>query len=305
MGPTNVALVKLYKADQALREAQARLDAATRGVRVQERKVNELGERLAVAKQKLMEAQAKNGQLELDIKSRDARIEKLRTQQTNAKNNKEYQAFLIEINTEKVDKNKVEEELLKVMESVEQLQNEVKDLTAQQAAEQQKLEEMRNQIGDTTAAIQAEVDALRPRREEAAAAVPPKAREVFERLANHHEGEAMAAISKPDRRREEYSCTACMMDLVTDVYYKLHSRDELIFCPSCRRILYIPDDLPVETAVHKRGSTRKKSSSSRSAPSLAAAAPRQESAIDVLTSMTSDEDEDAPETPENPSANQG
>jgi len=33
MGPTNVALVKLYQSDQALREAQERLDAASKNVR--------------------------------------------------------------------------------------------------------------------------------------------------------------------------------------------------------------------------------------------------------------------------------
>jgi len=42
MGPTNVALVKLYRANEALREAQDRLDAASKNVRVQERKVNDL-----------------------------------------------------------------------------------------------------------------------------------------------------------------------------------------------------------------------------------------------------------------------
>ncbi len=68
----------------------------------------------------------------------------------------------------------------------------------------------------------------------------------------------MSAISKPDRRREEYLCTACNMNLVTDVYNKLHSRDELVFCPSCRRILYIPDDLPPELAVKKPKEYKKK-----------------------------------------------
>ena len=47
MGPTNIALVSLYRADQALREAQERLDAASKNVRVQERRVNDL-----IAKQK-------------------------------------------------------------------------------------------------------------------------------------------------------------------------------------------------------------------------------------------------------------
>src|SRR6185437_13262223 len=98
MGPTNVALVKLFEADQALREAQSRLDSAARNVRVQERKVADLSEKLKLAQTKLREQQSQAAQLDLDLKSRDAHIERLRTQQQTAKNNKEYQAFLVEIN---------------------------------------------------------------------------------------------------------------------------------------------------------------------------------------------------------------
>jgi predicted nucleic acid-binding Zn-ribbon protein len=249
MGPTNVALVKLYQADQHLREAQGRLDAVSKDVRVQERRVHDLAERLKLAQVKLRENQSHAGQLELDVKSRDARIDKLRTQQQNAKNNKEYQAFLVEINTEKVDKAKVEEQQLASMDSIEKGQTEVKELAAHVQAEQAKLETMRAQIGEKVAALQAEIDALKPKRETAAAAVPPKAIEAYRRLADRLDGEAMSAIEKPDRRREEYNCNACMMGLVVDIYNRLHTRDELVFCPSCYRILYIPADLPPEEAV--------------------------------------------------------
>jgi hypothetical protein len=77
------------------------------------------------------------------------------------------------------------------------------------------------------------------------------------------------------------------MELVTDIYNKLHSRDELVFCPSCRRILYIPEDLPPETAVNK-----KKTPKAKKAPAVGAVAPRQQSAMDVLNSVMP-EDEDA------------
>src|SRR4051812_26030143 len=251
MGPTNIALVNYYRADQRVREAQARLDAATKDVRVQERKVNDLAEKHKLAHSKLKEAQSKQGQLDLDLKTRDAHIEKLRTQQTNSKNNKEYQAFLIEINTEKVDRNKIEEELLKLMEQVEKQQGEAKDMKALLDAEKAKLESMRQQITERIQELQGEIDELKPARDAAREAVPPKAREQYEKLAERWDGEALGAIAKPDRRREEYMCTACHMELVTDVYNKLHSRDDLVFCPSCRRILYIPDDLPPEVAIKK------------------------------------------------------
>src|SRR5438270_280616 len=131
MGPTNVALVKLYQADQQLREAQSRLDAASKGVRIQERRTHDLSERIKLAQAKLKEQQSHAANLDLELKTRDAQIEKLRSQQQNAKNNKEYQAFLIEINTNKVDRNKTEEEALKLLDVVEKGQAELKELGTQ------------------------------------------------------------------------------------------------------------------------------------------------------------------------------
>jgi predicted nucleic acid-binding Zn-ribbon protein len=272
MGPTNIALVKLFKADQALREAQGRLHAAARNVRVQERKVADLAEKLKLAQTKLKEQQARAGELDLDLRTRDAHIERLRTQQQTAKNNKEYQAFLVEINTAKVDRNKIEDDAMKVLEAVERGQNEAGAMQAQLDVEQKRLAQLQAESGDTVAKLTAEVEALRPARDSTADAVPLRARDIFDRLSERFEGEAMSPIAKPDRRREEYLCSACNISLVADVYNKLHSRDDLLVCPSCGRILYIPEDLPPETAINTKpaSSTRrsvKSSSVSGPAPS--------------------------------------
>ncbi len=40
------------------------------------------------------------------------------------------------------------------------------------------------------------------------------------------------------------------MSLVVDVYNRLHLRDDITFCPSCRRILYIPEDMTPEMAIN-------------------------------------------------------
>ena len=252
MGPTNVALVKLFQADQQLRAARERLDAAAKNVRVQERRVNDLAAKLKASQQHHKELQARAGNVDLDLRTRDAHIEKLRTQQQTAKNNKEYQAFLIEINTCKVDKAKVEEDAMRVMEQVDKASAESATLATQLEAERKRLTELAAQIDDTLKQLQSEVDAMMPARNAAASALPAKVLAEFDRLTERFDGEALAALAKPDRRREEYLCTACNMDLVTDVYNKLHSRDDLVFCPSCRRILYIPEELPPEAAINTK-----------------------------------------------------
>ncbi len=287
MGPTNLALVKLHQADQALRAAQRRLDAASRDVRIQERKLNDLLEKQTLALSMLRETQSSAAQLDLDLKSRDAQIEKLRKQQQLAKTNKEYQTFLVEINTAKVDRNKVEDDAIKLLEQVERLQAEVKELTIQVDSERARLEAMRASIGDKLASLQSEIESLRPARTEAAAAVPARTRDLFEKLAERYDGEAMSAVAKPDNRREEYVCTSCNMDLVADVYNKLHSRDEMVHCPSCRRLLYIPEDLTVDTAVHKP-----KPRKERTEKAPPAAMNRQTSAVDVLQSIMPDPEPD-------------
>jgi predicted nucleic acid-binding Zn-ribbon protein len=291
MGPTNVALVTLFKADQQLRQAQARLETASRDVRIQRRRTDDLQERLRFAQSTLMETRSRLGQVELDLKTRDAHIDKLRQQQQNARNNKEYQAFLVEINTEKVDKAKVEDELIKLMEQVEKGQKEHAELENLLAAERERLQSMQTEIDERLKSLQAEIDALQEPRETAYHAVPPKARDVFDRLAERHDGEALSAVSKPDRRREEYVCSACNMELVTDVYNKLHSRDELIFCPSCRRVLYIPEDLPPETAVHKKKVPKPRKEKPPADSGIGAVATRQQSAVDVMNSITPEPDE--------------
>ena len=297
MGPTNIALVKLFRADQNLRSAQENYESAARSVRILERKVAELTGKLNALQKSLKEQQATAGNLDLDLKTREAHIEKLRTQQQQAKTNKEYQAFLTEINTEKVDRNKIEEDAIKALEVVERTQGEVKVVQTQLSEEQGKLTTVQGQLAGKLSELQTEIDKLKPAREEAYNAVPPKARVPFERLAERFEGEAMSALEKPDRRQEEYVCGACQMTLVVDVYNRLHSRDEMVPCPSCGRFLYIPEELPPEVAVNKAKEPKptkepkpKKEKQPKGRPGVGAAINRQSSAEDVVNSVTIEED---------------
>jgi predicted nucleic acid-binding Zn-ribbon protein len=286
MGPTNVALLQLYRADQELRAAQGRLESASKSVRIQERRIADLNEKLKLAQTQLRDQQSKAAQLELDVKARETRIERLRQQQQSAKNHKEYQSFLTGINTEKIDRAKVEEELLKVMESVEKAQPQVTDLTSQLEGEQKKCEQIKQELADKLAELKKDVDQKQVLRDKATEGVPARALDTFDRMADRWEGEAMAAIGKPDRRVEEYVCMACNMSLVADVYNRLHSRDELVFCPNCQRLLYIPDSLPPEMAINKHKERREHRGKAE-----AASAGRQVSAIDVARSIMPEEDE--------------
>lgn len=275
MGPTNLALVNLFKADQQLREAQGRLDAASKDVRIQERRVHDLADRLKQGQQKAKELAGKSHNLDLDLKSRDAKIEKYRSQQQSAKNNKEYQAFLVEINTAKVDRNKVEEDAIKVVGQLEAQQNENAETAKMVEAETAKLAELKGSIEAKLAGLRQEIEQVRPARDAAAAEVSKlsaKALQVYERLADRYDGEAMAHIARSDPRSEQYVCTSCNMELVIDIYNRLKTRDDLVMCPNCGRMLYIPADMPAVAPAAKpraastRAATRKVATAATSTP---------------------------------------
>lgn len=252
MGPKNIALVKLFQADQALRQAQERLDSASRGVRVQKRKVTDLQQKLDTLQQQLRKEQAHAAEMESNIQAHEARIEKLRTQQQTASNNKEYQAFLVEINTQKTDKKKIEDQTMAAMESVEKLSAEVNQLKTQLETDQGTLATLESQINDKVAELKVEVDRLTPARDEAASQLPATLRDQFDRMADRFDGEAMSPLIRTNPRREEYACASCNMALVVDIYNRLHTRDDLVPCPSCGRYLFIPEEMPVEQMINKK-----------------------------------------------------
>jgi hypothetical protein len=96
------------------------------------------------------------------------------------------------------------------------------------------------------------------------------------------------------------------MALVVDIYNRLHSRDDLVLCPSCGRLLYIPEDLPPDVAVNKAKEVKppreprepREKKISKSAKGVGATINRQSSAEDVVNSVTI-EDDSAPAPAEN------
>lgn len=272
MGPNNTALLNLYKADTVLRAAQEKLESATRNVRLQRRRVQNLEKERDAAVESQHRAQSSRAQLELDLKARDQRIEQLRSQQQSSQNNREYQGLLVEINTQKVDRGKIEEQALAAIDAAEKAQASRGSLDNQVREETTRLTTMETDINQHVKDLQAEIDTLAPKRDAASKALPDRLAKLFEQVSEKLEGETMAPISRIDAREERFVCNACNMELYADVYNRLHSRDEPVVCPSCNRLLYIPDELTPEIALRKKKSvaaTTAKRSRARSSGSAA------------------------------------
>ncbi|MFA9479935.1 zinc ribbon domain-containing protein [Phycisphaerales bacterium AB-hyl4] len=237
-------LHELFLLDQQLRGLRNRLDAGQSRQRAQQNKLVQLQQQQQELSHQLRQTQVNAQTLEKQSGEMEARINELRGRMNNVTSNKEYSALLVEVNTLKVDKSKIEDQALEQMNEVDTLKQRVTDIE-QKIDDQKKLVSgADNEVDSARAEVGDRLDEVASKRQAAAEKVPADARAVFERLADSYEGEALAEVEEANRRRMEYNCGGCYMSLPIERVNGIMMRtNELVTCPNCNRILYMKPEL--------------------------------------------------------------
>ena len=180
--------------------------------------------------------------MELELEQRDENIARLRAHLNMAKTNKEYSAILTELNTSKADTSKIESQVLDPMKNIEA--DEAVCAELQKQIEEQKGGWKRFARMPRAKAVEyeAEIAAIQVEWDAAAKDVAPDVLEIFNRVADTYDGEALAVAGKQDERVDVYSCGGCFMGVPAEVINRLMTKDEIIRCSSCTRILILPED---------------------------------------------------------------
>jgi hypothetical protein len=221
-----------------------RLNAATRRRDAQKTRLSQINRQVAELSDQIRQMQAKAASLEHQAGDVEARTAKLRDQMNNVTSNKEYSALLVEVNTLKLERSKFEDEALAQMGQIDDASAQLNQLKAR-ADEQTKLvTQAEAEMDQARAEVGTKLDELQRQRAAAAEQVPAEVLTAFERLADRFDGEALAPVQEENRRRREYTCGGCYMQLPIEWINALMTRpDELVNCPSCGRFLYIGEEL--------------------------------------------------------------
>jgi len=240
VGPVLNGLVKLQSVESRLRAAKAKLTRCRRNVIIQENRVRSLQSAFEVKKEEIQLTKVQSDRLELELRTKDEAILRLRACLNAAKTNKEYAAVLTQLNTTKADNSKVETQILELMKDIEVDEAECANIQDQIDEQKQKLEQIRKEAEHLATKYEAEIEEIQAEWDQASqAAIPAELLELFNRVAETYDGEALAVVERQEGKTETYTCGGCFMGVPAESVNVLMTKDDVIRCPNCTRILVL------------------------------------------------------------------
>ncbi|MHC4442005.1 MAG: zinc ribbon domain-containing protein [Planctomycetota bacterium] len=253
MGATRDVLYRLQSIETQIRSVRDKIESKKRTVLAHRRKVATIKRQIEDIQGLITKAQVEADQMELERKTHEEHLDRLRDLLNQAKTNKEYAAILTQLNTDKAGTLKLEDKVLAVLNHIDDHKQQEAGLRTQLEKEESLVGELEASVADFESELSGQLEDLLTQRAEACALIPPEALSIFERACEKHDGEATAAVKKVHPKREEYICSGCNMSVRLETVNSLRiSRDTVLQCEICSRILFIemPEGMPAESSVN-------------------------------------------------------
>ena len=169
--------------------------------------------------------------LEKEVAGVDARLSRFDDHKAAVKTNQEYTALLHEISVAKAEKDRLEEQLLELMELADAITADVKSAEKALADEDRRVAGEKAVLADERGHIDAELARLAAERKTSAAGVEARTLALYEQLLKGRKGLAVARMTGE-------ICEACHVRLRPHVTQQIRRNDSVVQCDSCQRILY-------------------------------------------------------------------
>jgi predicted nucleic acid-binding Zn-ribbon protein len=238
MGPVLNGLFKLQSVENRLRVVKAKLTRCRRNVIIQENQIRSSQNVIEAKTEEIQLTKVQSDRLELELKTGDEAVSRLRAQLNAAKTNKEYAALLTQLNTTKADSSKIETQILELLKDIETDEAECGEIQNQIDEQKRTLEQTRKEAGHLATKYETEIEEIQAEWDSQAQAIPAESLQIFKRVAETYDGEALAVIEQ-EGKTEAYSCGGCFMGITAESVNLLMTKDDIIRCPNCTRILVL------------------------------------------------------------------
>jgi predicted nucleic acid-binding Zn-ribbon protein len=169
---------------------------------------------------------------EKELEYQAAQRKKLEAKLYEVKTNKEYSAVLAEIEGAKVEKDRLEEEILGLMELQERLGREVVEGETRLRPQEAEARVQEAAAAEELRALEVDLEAARSERESVARNVPRDILAQYGRLLKGRAGLAVALVGSNG------ICSGCRVTLTPQRFNEVRQSSQILVCENCGRFLY-------------------------------------------------------------------
>jgi predicted nucleic acid-binding Zn-ribbon protein len=179
-----------------------------------------------------IEKQRRQGELEIEaetarLKEREAKLYAIKT-------NKEYQAAIKEIADAKQANKDKEDNILRLMEKIDALGEEITQLSGALADKEKVFREKESELKKREGELKAEWEGLSAKSKEGEGGVDKAVLKQYRYIQGRH-NDALAMVASG-------ICQGCCKRIPPQVFIELQKWKELISCPHCHRLLFFVDE---------------------------------------------------------------
>jgi uncharacterized protein len=226
-------LLELQKVDQEVSSLTKDIDALPAEELKRKRRLDELERNANERKARLQKTDLDARALDKAVRGSDDEIKRLNERLNTVRNNAEYQATLFQIESVVRERDRVQDECLKLLDGLEPLKQEAATAAAAVAEERTVFEAFLTEAQKLRAACEARVVGVVEKRKFVAEGIPQDLLSSYERLFATRDGLAVCSV-------ERGFCQGCYNKITTNDTAKLMGGSTVVSCDSCQRILYLP-----------------------------------------------------------------
>jgi hypothetical protein len=171
---------------------------------------------------------------ELDLKSNEGKITKYNVQLNSIKTNKEYSTLISEIGSKKADMSILEDEILNTMSRLEIANQEYEKVTKELRNEEESLNDLIKSVDADIKEADIEIEKIKNEQKKYIDLLDEHSLKNYNRLSNIKGGNAIVPVIGN-------VCGGCSMNVTTQTLNELMGGEDLVFCRSCSRILYLDE----------------------------------------------------------------
>jgi uncharacterized protein len=229
----------LHRIHRQRNDLKSRLDRGPRQVQAARTNVVTADTQLQDGRERLKQSRMAVDQKQLQLRSREARVDDLKVKLNQAKNNREFQAFKEQIAADQQANSVLADEILEGLEGIDALQLEIKRLQGELEQKKTDCSQLEQQVSERTTVLGADLSRVDAELASTEALLPDDMRREYLRLVAGRGEEALAPVDGD-------SCGGCYQTLTAQIMNRLYLK-QLVVCPSCGALLYIGEERGLST----------------------------------------------------------